>query len=126
MPHMSSPVIEKLCVMMNISIPVALLVMLCSFDAHAVRVRNCSGLEIEYIKQQFQSGALSEENISYREFKRGSLGITEMCELRNEFASDGLAFTLYKPKDESSNYILVYNGIDGSFKLYGPFIGNYT
>lgn len=113
--------------MMKISIPIILLAILCSFNAHAVRVCNCNDLEIEHIKQQFHSGVLNEENISDREFKRGSLGTAEMCELRNEFVSDGLAFTLYKPKGESLNYILVYNGINGSFKLYGPFIiSDYT
>ena len=98
----------------------------CSFNAYAVKVRSCDNLEVEYIKLQLQNGNLSQKNISDRVFGRGALGIAEMCELRNKLVSDVLAFTLYKPKGESSNYILVHNGIDGSFKLYGPFIGNYT
>ena len=93
----------------------------CSFNAYAVKARSCENLEVEYIKLQLQNGNLSQKNISDREFKRGTLGIAEMCELRSELVSDGLTFTLIRPKGESSNYILVHNGLDGSFKLYGPF-----
>ncbi|MCU4676916.1 hypothetical protein N7931_14880 [Catenovulum sp. 2E275] len=108
--------------MKKILISVVLLVTFCSFNTQAMRLRNCCDLEIEYIKQQYQSGALIKKNISDREFERGSLRVAEMCDLRSELVSDGLAFTLFKPKGESSNYISVYNGIDGSFKLYGPFL----
>tara|TARA_R110002012_G_scaffold255415_3_gene435355 strand:- start:1656 stop:2027 length:372 start_codon:yes stop_codon:yes gene_type:complete len=123
---MSAPVIGKLGVMMKILTYVVVIATFYSFNAHAVKVRSCDNLEVEYIKLQLHNGNLSQENISDREFGRGALGIAEMCELRNKSVSDGLAFTLYKPKGESSNYILVHYGIDGSFKLYGPFIGNYT
>ena len=119
MPHMSAPVIGKLGVMMKILTFVVVMATFCSFNAYAVKARSCENLEVEYIKLQLQNGNL-------REFKRGTLGIAEMCELRSELVSDGLAFTLIRPKGQSSNYILVHNGLDGSFKLYGPFIGNYT
>ena len=75
---------------------------------------------------RIQSGNLSQKNTSDREFKRGTLGIDEVCELRSELVSDSLAFTLFRPKGESLSYVLVHNRLDGSFKLYGPFIGNYT
>ena len=112
--------------MMKIFISVVFLAILGSFDAHAVRVRNCDVSEIEFIKQQFKSDSLNEGALSERQFKRGSLEMVEMCELRNHFVSDGLTFALYKLKSESSIYILVHNDIDGSFKLYGPFIDTYT
>ena len=126
MPHMSAPVIGKLGVMMKILTFVVVMATFSSFNAHAVKVRSCENLEVKYIKLHLQNGNLSQKNISDREFKRGTLGIAEMCELRSELVSDGLAFTLIRPKGQSSNYILVHNGLDGSFKLYGPFIGNYT
>ena len=112
--------------MMKIFTFVVVMATFCSFNAHAVKARSCEDLEVEYIKRQLQNGNLSQKNISNREFKRGTLGISEMCELRSELVSDSLAFTLFSPKGESSNYILFHNGLDGSFKLYGPFIGNYT
>ncbi|KAF7780534.1 hypothetical protein PMAN_a1579 [Pseudoalteromonas marina] len=34
---------------------------------------------------------------------------------------DGLAFTLYKPDGNNERFISVYNGLDASSKLYGPF-----
>jgi len=118
---MSAPVIGKLGVMMKILTFVVVMATFCSFNAYAVKARSCENLEVEYIKLQLQNGNLSQKNISDREFKRGTLGIAEMCELRSELVSDGLTFTLIRPKGESSNYILVHNGLDGSFKLYGPF-----
>ena len=124
--HVSAPHIWKLGVMMKILTFVVVMATFCSFSAHAVKARSCENLEVEYIKLQLQSGNLSQKNTSDREFKRGTLGIDEVCELRSELVSDSLAFTLFRPKGESLSYILVHNGLDGSFKLYGPFIGNYT
>jgi hypothetical protein len=46
---------------------------------------------------------------------------SEICEVRNELIMDGLAFTLYKPESDKKKYISVYNGLDGSSQLYGPF-----
>ncbi|WP_419226598.1 hypothetical protein [Alteromonas sp. OM2203] len=126
MPHMSAPVIGKLGVMMKILTFVVVMATFSSFNAHAVKVRSCENLEVKYIKLQLQNGNLIHENISDREFQRGTLGIDEVCELRSELVSDSLAFTLFRPKGESLSYILVHNGLDGSLKLYGPFIGNYT
>ncbi len=113
-------------VMMKILTFVVVMATFCSFNAHAVKVRSCENLEVKYIKLQLQNGNLIHENISDREFQRGTLGIDEVCELRSELVSDSLAFTLFRPKGESLSYILVHNGLDGSLKLYGPFIGNYT
>ena len=126
MPHMPAPAIGKLGVMMKILTFVVVMATFSSFNAHAVKVRSCENLEVKYIKLQLQNGNLIHENISDREFQRGTLGIDEMCELRSELVSDSLAFTLFRPKGESLSYILVHNGLDGSLKLYGPFIGNYT
>ena len=126
MPHVPAPVIGKLGVMMKILTFVVVMATFCSFDAHAVKVRSCENLEVKYIKQHLQNGNLIQKNISDREFKRGTLGIDEMCELRSELVSDSLAFTLFRPKGESSSYVLVHNRLDGSFKMYGPFVDNYT
>ena len=124
--HMLAPLSLKLGVMMKILTFVVVMATFSSFNAHAVKVRSCENLEVKYIKLQLQNGNLIHENISDREFQRGTLGIDEVCELRSELVSDSLAFTLFRPKGESLSYILVHNGLDGSLKLYGPFIGNYT
>ncbi len=124
--HVLAPQSLALGVMMKILTFVVVMATFSSFNAHAVKVRSCENLEVKYIKLQLQNGNLIHENISDREFQRGTLGIDEMCELRSELVSDSLAFTLFRPKGESLSYILVHNGLDGSLKLYGPFIGNYT
>ena len=124
--HVLSPFMRVLGVMMKILTFVVVMATFSSFNAHAVKVRSCENLEVKYIKLQLQNGNLIHENISDREFQRGTLGIDEVCELRSELVSDSLAFTLFRPKGESLSYILVHNGLDGSLKLYGPFIGNYT
>ena len=126
MPHVQPPLSLALGVMMKILTFVVVMATFSSFNAHAVKVRSCENLEVKYIKLQLQNGNLIHENISDREFQRGTLGIDEVCELRSELVSDSLAFTLFRPKGESLSYILVHNGLDGSLKLYGPFIGNYT
>ena len=56
-----------------------------------------------------------------KNFPSGSLKHSEICEVRNELIMDGLAFTLYKPESDKKKYISVYNGLDGSSQLYGPF-----
>ena len=126
MPHANAPLSLMLGVMMKILTFVVVMATFCNFNAHAVKVRSCENLEVKYIKLHLQNGNLSQKNISDREFKRGTLGIDEMCELRSELVSDSLAFTLFRPKGESLSYVLVHNRLDGSFKLYGPFIGKYT
>ena len=126
MPHATAPLSLMLGVMMKILTFVVVMATFCNFNAHAAKVRSCENLEVKYIKLHLQNGNLSQKNISDREFKRGTLGIDEMFELRSELVSDSLAFTLFRPKGESLSYVLVHNRLDGSFKLYGPFIGKYT
>jgi hypothetical protein len=45
-----------------------------------------------------------------------------ICEAKNPIIMmDGLAFRLYKNTDNSSFFIGLYNGLDGSNQLHGPF-----
>ena len=91
------------------------------FHSNAIRVAACEANDAEYVRDKFQSGAFVKQNQADKEFPRGTLKHSEICEVRNLIIMDGLAFTLYKPSEENNKYILVHNGLDGSSQLYGPF-----
>ena len=90
-------------------------------EASAMRIVSCGKLDAEYITSMHSSDALVHANEIDKAFPHGTLKYYEVCEVRNEIIMDGLAFTLYKLESEKQRYISVYNGLDGSSKLYGPF-----
>ena len=100
---------------------VILAIIFSSVEANAVRVVSCNEVDSEYIASKLSSGVLIEAHEIEKTFPRGSLKYSEICEVRNEIIMDGLAFTLYKPNTNNERFISVYNGLDGSSKLYGPF-----
>ncbi|MEP2650689.1 MAG: hypothetical protein ABJH06_01725 [Paraglaciecola sp.] len=91
------------------------------FKISAIRVVSCDKQDANYIATKHTSGAFIQANEIEKVFPRGSLKYNEICEVRNELIMDGLAFTLYKPEGNEHKFISVYNGLDGSSKLYGPF-----
>jgi len=91
------------------------------FQSNAIRVVSCEKEDADYIANKLASNALIEANKIEKSFPRGSLKYSEICEVRNEIIMDGLAFTLYKLESNKHKFISVYNGLDGSSKLYGPF-----
>lgn len=91
-----------------------------SSQVSASRVVSCNEDDAKYITNQFSSGNLNSNNKIVKEFPRGSLSYDEICEVRSQIIMDGLGFTLYKPSNEMVNYIAIYNGLDGSYILYGP------
>ena len=100
---------------------VILAIIFSSVEANAVRVVSCNEVDSEYIASKLSSGVLIEANEVEKTFPRGSLKYSEICEVRNEIIMDGLAFTLYKPDGNNERFIAVYNGLDGSSTIYGPF-----
>lgn len=88
-----------------------------SANIYAVDFKSCSENDAKYIKQLFNSNELNNENISDVKFK---IVPRFICVVRNELMMDGLLFTLYKT-GESQNFISIYNGLDGTDKMYGPF-----
>ena len=113
-------------VVLRTVISAATIFALSSLNAHAFNVRNCEGVEVEYIKQQHQKGAFIEENASDRVFGKEALNSAETCQLKNKIISDGLGFTLYRLISESTHYILLHNAFDGSSQLYGPFAAQHA
>ena len=107
--------------MMKAQVFVLLISFFVCFKANAIRVVSCEKQDAEYIATKHSSGSLIQVNEIKKVFPRGSLKHNEICEVRNEIIMDGLAFTLYKLENEKHTYISVYNGLDGSSKLYGPF-----
>jgi hypothetical protein len=85
----------------------------------AADLKSCSENDANYIKVLFNSNELNNKNISDAKFK---IDPKFICVVKNELMMDGLSFTLYK-SGENQNYIFIYNGLDGSGKMYGPFGG---
>ena len=108
-------------VVLRTVVSVTTIVALSSLNAYAFKVRNCEGVEVEYIKQLHQKSAFIEDNASDRVFGKEALSTAETCQLQSKIISDGLGFTLYRLNGESTNYILLHNAFDGSSQLYGPF-----
>ena len=111
-----------LCVKMNIRAFVILISLFFCFEANAIRIVSCEKKDSEYIALKLSLGAFTPANEIEKTFLRGSLKFSEICEVRNEIIMDGLGFTLYKPEGSKQIFISVYNGLDGSSKLYGPFV----
>jgi hypothetical protein len=94
-----------------------LLTIIFSANICAMDINSCSDDDAKYIKQLFNSNKLNYKNISYVKFK---IDPEIICVVKNELMMDGLSFTLYKA-GYNQNYISIYNGLDGSDKMYGPF-----
>ena len=112
---------RALCVKMKTQAFVISISLFFCAEACAVRVITCDKPDSDYIAAKFSSGAFVQANEIEKNFPSGSLKHSEICEVRNELIMDGLAFTLYKPESDKKKYISVYNGLDGSSQLYGPF-----
>jgi hypothetical protein len=94
-----------------------LLSLLFSVNIFAVGFQTCSENDVNYIRQLFNSNELTDKNASNYMFKIDSKYI---CVVKNELMMDGLSFTLYK-SGEDFNFVIIHNGLDDSFKMYGPF-----
>lgn len=106
---------------MTVQAFVILISLFLCFKTNAFSVASCEKQDSEYITAKHSSGELIQANETLTHFPRGSLNQNEICKVSNELMMDGLAFTLYKPETQKERYIAVYNGLDGSYKLYGPF-----
>mgnify|MGYP007062143503 CR=1 FL=1 len=95
--------------------------LLVSVAAQAQRTRQCSDPELEYIRKQMSVSDLSQFELPEKEIRYRNLKHSEICEDRNQIVMDGLRFTLYMLESEEANFIDVYNGLDGSSMVYGPF-----
>jgi hypothetical protein len=94
-----------------------LLSFLFSVNIFAVSFQTCSENDVNYVRQLFNSNELTDKNSSNYMFKIDSKYI---CVFKNELMMDGLSFTLYKG-GEDFNFVIIHNGLDDSFKMYGPF-----
>lgn len=100
---------------------IILFCLFCCLKVNAIQIVPCEKQDSEYIALKVSSGAFIQANEIEEAFPRGSLKHSGVCEVRTEIMMDGLAFTLYKPEGNNQLFISVYNGLDGSAKLYGPF-----
>ena len=80
----------------------------------------CSDEEQAYVRASIEVKDAN-LNLSYKEIDEFILGIDEVCTFNNHNMPDGLDYSLLVNKDNQSRYIRVRNGLDGSFKLFGPF-----
>ena len=91
---------------------------LVSFNSFAFEFVKCSESDIEFILNKLNTSKLIKVNESNAQLTSKS---HTMCNLNNPIILDGLAYSLYKSKNNELQYITVYNGLDGSSKTYGPF-----
>ena len=89
--------------------------------ASAIDIVSCDKYDEEYIYRMHLSGALIQRNEIDGHFPFNNYKHMESCTVGNQIIMDGLGFTLYKPDGDKSRFIAVYNGLDGSSILYGPF-----
>ena len=91
---------------------------LISFNSYAFEPVKCNESEIEFILNKLNTSKLIKENESTVILTKQS---HIMCNHNNPILLDGLAYSLYKLKNNKLQYITIYNGLDGSSKTYGPF-----
>ena len=93
------------------------LILFITSGLNATDVTKCSDAEIEFIRQTVHSKGFLEKETN-RQYK---VKPEQYCSLSNDLVSDGLGFGLYR-FENSIRYIQVYNGFDGTVKMYGPFV----
>jgi len=50
-----------------------------------------------------------------------SENVKEICRIENPTMMDGLSYVLFRDTESESFFVRLHNGLDGSFKVYGPF-----
>ena len=106
---------------MKILLLLSLSLLMISLAAQAQRIRQCASSELEYIRVQMSVSDLHRFELPEKTMRYRHLKYSEVCEDRNEIVMDGIVFTLYMLESEQDNFIDVYNGLNGSRMLYGPF-----
>jgi hypothetical protein len=91
---------------------------LISFNSFAFELVKCNESEIDFILNKLNTSKLIKDNESNAQLTSKNY---TTCNLNNPIILDGLAYSLYKNKNNDLHYITVYNGLDGSSKTYGPF-----
>jgi len=91
---------------------------LISFNSFAFELVKCNESEIDFIFNKLNTSKLIKGSESNAQL---TSKIHTMCNLNNPFVLDGLAYSLYKNKNNDLHYIVVYNDLGGSSITYGPF-----
>ncbi len=86
--------------------------------ASASQISACDEGYTAFIYEKIEK---SQDSISYVPFELGK-EFEGICEIKHIEMMDGLAYLLYKNTETGSYFIGLYNGLDGSNQMHGPFI----
>ncbi|MEW6992572.1 hypothetical protein AADZ91_18060 [Colwelliaceae bacterium 6441] len=95
-----------------------LLFLLTTSYANAFEIDVCDETDASFIHSNIEK---SEKFDPYIPFELDQKFKT-ICEIRDKEMMDGLAYILYKNLETDSYFIGLYNGLDGSNQMHGPFI----
>ena len=84
----------------------------------ASQIDACDNAETAFIHSKIEK---SQNSISYVPFQLDEK-FESLCEIKNIEKMDGLAYVLYKNTETDSYFIGLYNGLDGSNQMHGPFV----
>lgn len=83
----------------------------------ASELENCTESDAKFVLNKLESSKDSKPYIPF-ELEQNYQSI---CKIHNPEMMDGLSYLLYKDINSNAYFISLYNGLDGSYKMHGPF-----
>ncbi|WP_149983419.1 hypothetical protein [Pseudoalteromonas rhizosphaerae] len=96
---------------------ILLILFLVTHYSVAEETEMCNNINEQFILSSIEQSEVSKPYSPFEIAKEFEV----ICEVKNPIMMDGLAFQLYKNTVNSSFFIGLYNGLDGSNQLHGPF-----
>ncbi|NMP31347.1 hypothetical protein HII17_07215 [Thalassotalea sp. M1531] len=92
-----------------------LAIMALPFSASAIE--NCTESEEGLVRNKLD---LSKNPTPYTPFKVAQ-HYQPICKIHTPEMMDGLSYLLYKDTNSNAYFVSIYNGLDGSYTMHGPF-----
>jgi hypothetical protein len=86
--------------------------------ANASQVDSCDEDNVALIRSKIEK---SQSSIFYNPFELDKK-FESICEIKIVEMMDGMSYRLYKNIESNSYFIGLYNGLDGSNQMHGPFV----
>jgi len=90
-------------------------IMVTSVSASELEI--CTEAEKSFVRNKLE---ISKNSKSYMPFELEQ-NYKGICKIHNPKMMDGLSYLLYKDTNSNAYFISLYNGLDGSYKMHGPF-----
>ena len=95
-------------------------IFLCSIlstSVSATGVDNCTLTEEIFVQSKIETSKDSKPYIPFKLEK----SYQSICKIHHPQMMDGLSYLLYKETNSNLYFISLYNGLDGSYTMHGPF-----